>query len=65
MTQKSLILRYVMRFGSILPAHMSGHIMWRHMFGSETSRRCRELRATGDLISHGEKRFERFYLPED
>ena len=62
MTQKSLIMKYVMRFGSILPAKMAGHVMWRNMFGSETSRRCRELRAEGLLISQGEKRFERFYL---
>lgn len=62
MTQKQLIMKYVSKFGSILPAKMSGRIMWRNMFGSETSRRCRELRADGLLRSEGEKRFERFYL---
>lgn len=55
-------MKYVGKFGSILPAKMSGRIIWRNMFGSETSRRCRELRAEGLLRSEGEKRFERFYL---
>jgi hypothetical protein len=35
------------------------------MFGSETSKRCRELRAIGSLKSHGEGKFEVFELTEE
>ena len=65
LTQKQLIIKFCERYGSILPAKMGGRIMWRYMFGSETSRRCRELRAEGILRSEGDKRFERFYLVEE
>jgi hypothetical protein len=64
MTQKELIIEYIKEFGSILPAKLSGKIYKRHIFGSEISRRCRELRADGKLDSKGEKRFERFFFPE-
>lgn len=62
MTQKELIIEYIKEFGSILPAHLGGKIYKKHRFGSEISRRCRELRAEGKLKSVGEKRFERYYL---
>lgn len=64
MTQKELIIEYIKEFGSILPATMSGKKYMRTLFGSEISRRCRELRAEGKLESIGEKRFERFFLKE-
>jgi hypothetical protein len=41
---------------------MSGKVYKGVMFGSEISRRARELRAEGILSSVGEKRFEKFYL---
>jgi hypothetical protein len=62
MTQKELITRYIMENDSILPAKMSGKVFMGKMFGSEVSRRCREIRAEGKLISKREKRFERFFL---
>lgn len=64
MTQKQLIIQYIKDHGSILPARMSGKVYMKTMFGSEVSRRCRELRAEGVLTSKGEKRFERFFLVE-
>lgn len=64
MTQKQLILEYVKEYGSIVPAKMSGEMFMGKMFGSETSRRCRELRADGRLRSEGLGKFERFYLPQ-
>ncbi len=62
MTQKELVLEYVREHGEILPAKISG--LWYHgtMFGSETSKRCRELRKDGKLVSHGEGKFEVFTL---
>lgn len=61
MTQKQLILAYVDRWGSILPAKMAGEEFRDGFFGSETSKRCRELRAQGKLISKQEGKFERYY----
>lgn len=62
MTQKDLIEEYLEEFGSILPAKMAGKIYCGMMFGSETSKRCREMRADKMLRSEGEGKFERFYL---
>lgn len=62
MTQKQLIKFYIAEFGSILPAKMGGAIYKGEMFGSETSKRCRELRAEKILRSEGEGKFERYYL---
>lgn len=61
MKQTDLILAYVDEFGSITPAKMARVIYKRTMFGSETSRRCRELRAEGKLKSMGVGRFETFF----
>ena len=61
MTQHRVILKYVKKNGSILPAKMSGRIYLKTMFGSEVSRRCRELRAKRLLKSVREDRFIRFY----
>jgi len=64
-SQKELIMKYVKQYNSILPAKMAGYV-WKsemEMFGSETSKRCRELRSEGKLISHPDAdrpKFERF-----
>lgn len=62
MTQKDLIKTYIEEFGSILPAKMYGKVYKGEMFGSETSKRCREMRKSGLLRSEEEGKFERFYL---
>jgi hypothetical protein len=62
LTQKELIIHYVEANGSITPAKMGGKLYLGQMFGSETSKRCRELRKAGKLISHGEGKFEVFGL---
>jgi len=62
MTQHELVLKWVKREGYIIPAKMAGKIFNDEMFGSETSKRCRELRKAGKLISRKEGRFEVFYL---
>lgn len=64
MTQKELIIAYIKEFGSILPAKMGGQFFRGQIMGSETSKRCRELRKDGKLYSQPEGKFERFYLNE-
>ena len=44
MTQHELIIEYVKEFGFIKPAIMGGVIYKGIMLGSETTKRCRELR---------------------
>jgi hypothetical protein len=61
LTQKDLILEYLKEFGSIVPAKMAGKIYKGIMFGSETSKRCRELREDNLIDSEPDGRFERFY----
>lgn len=39
-----MVMRWVSLHGSITPAKMAGEIFEGQMFGSETSKRCRELR---------------------
>jgi len=63
-TQYQIIKDWITQNGSILPAKMSGVIFEDTMFGSETSKRCRELRKMGLLRSEQEGRFERFYFAE-
>lgn len=65
MTQKQLILEYIRTYGSFTPAKMSGVVFMGKMFGSESSRRCRELREEGELLSEPKGRFETYYLPGD
>ena len=60
-TQYQIIKDWIAQNGSILPAQMSGVIFEGAMFGSECSKRCRELRKMGLLRSEREGRFERFY----
>ena len=62
MTQKELVVSYVKEFGSILPAKIAGSTYKGYMFGSETSKRCRELRKDGVLQSHLEGKFEVFTM---
>ena len=64
LTQKELIFHYIEAHGQITPAKMGGQLYLGQMFGSETSKRCRELRKDKKLISHGEGKFEVYSLPE-
>lgn len=65
-SQKDIIMDYVRIRGSITPATMSDAdkaYFGREMFlGSETGKRCRELRAEGKLQSMTTGKFETFYL---
>jgi len=54
MTQHELVIEYIKEFGKILPAKMGGRIYKGIMFGSETSKRCRELRQ-GYIMKSGIK----------
>lgn len=63
-SQKALCIRWIEEHGYILPAKMSGKIYHDTMFGSESSKRCRELRE--DLILDSDPfpdnpKFEMFY----
>ena len=63
-------MEYVNLHGSILPAKIAGQIFQasdgkKYMFGSETSKRCRELRKSGILTSHKEGKFEVYTIPEE
>lgn len=60
MKQKELVLEWIAQKGFILPARMSGVIFMGYMFGSETSKRCREMRKEGILESEPEGKFEIF-----
>jgi len=62
MTQAETILDYIKTHGSILPAKVGGTIYKGVMLGSESSKRCREMRKKGILTSHKEGKFEVFTL---
>lgn len=62
LTQKRLILYWLAEVGSITPAVMAGRIYRGQMFGSETSKRCREMRKAGLLESHAKDKFEVFTI---
>lgn len=47
-----------------MPAKISGLVYMGTMFGSETSKRCRELRKAGILESTNDGKFEVFTLKE-
>ena len=65
MTQYDLVIEYIKEHGSIVPAKVGGKPYKDGFFGSETSKRCRELRAKGKLLSVKDGKFERFYaVPE-
>ena len=63
MTQSDLIITYVSEFGEINPAKMAGKVYYGEMFGSESPRRCRQLRNQKKLISKKEGKFTVYYLP--
>jgi len=65
-TQKELIKLYINLHGSIVPARMGGKHFAGNFFGSETSKRCREMRRAGILTSCPWKenpKFEEFFYP--
>jgi hypothetical protein len=62
MTQHELIIEYLKEHKTITPAKMGGHIYKDNMFGSECSKRCRELRKKEILESANDGKFEVFYL---
>ncbi len=64
MTQNTLIKNWILENGSILPAKIAGVVFQGVMFGSESSKRCREMRARGIVHSAKDARFERFSLAE-
>lgn len=64
-SQKELIIAFIKEHGSILPAKQHGFPYKDGFLGSETSKRCRELRQARFLESEPDKinpKFERFYL---
>ena len=63
MKQHELIMEYVKEFGAIVPAKVGGRAFHNGFFGSETSKRCRELRAQKKLVSRSEGKFEVFFIP--
>lgn len=51
MTDYAQILKYVAKKGTITPAKLGGTVYLDKLFGSEVTKRCRELRAAGKLES--------------
>ena len=62
MTQTSLLINYLKTHKTIMPAKMAGSIFMKTMFGSETGRRARQLRAKGILNSFRDGRFQVYFL---
>lgn len=62
MTQHELVLEWVKEHGFIDPAHKGGVIYKGVMFGSETTKRCRELRKKGVLDDFKDGKFVCFRL---
>ena len=66
MTQKEHIRKYLKHYLFIIPAKLGGRVWAGKMFGSETSRACRAMRANkGELSSHFNGKFEVFYLKKN
>lgn len=63
-TQEQLVVMWIKEFGSMTPAKIGGHVYRGIMFGSETSKRARDLRAKGILRSEQVGKFERYFLNE-
>lgn len=57
-----MVLRFIHHIGKMKPAILGGIRYQGQIFGSETSKRCRELRALGLLDSHKEGKFAIFTL---
>ena len=60
-TQKEAVMEYVDFNGSIIPAKMIGKTWNGLFFGTEITRRCRELRQSGFFKSEREGKFEKFF----
>ena len=56
------MIEWIKEFGEINPAKMGGTWYRGTMFGSETTKRCRELYKRGQLIKQGDGKFMKFYL---
>jgi hypothetical protein len=62
MTDHEWILAVIKQYRKITPAKMGGIVLFNKICPADISRRCRELRKKGILISHKEGRFEVFEL---
>ena len=62
MTQSQLLIEYILEYGSAIPAKLTGTPYKDGFFGSEISRRVRDLRKAGRLTSVKEGKFEKFFL---
>lgn len=62
--QQQMVMEYVKEWGRIVPAKMGGRTYQGRMWGSETSKRCRELRAMNLLEGQRVGRFEVFFPKE-
>lgn len=62
--QHDLAIYYCQEYGSILPAKMKGIVYRGVMFGSEITKRCRELVKEGIMVREWEGKFKRFYLKD-
>ena len=62
MTQSQLLIEYILEYGSATPAKLTGTEYKDGFFGSEISRRARDLRKAGRLTSVPDGKFERFFL---
>ncbi len=67
MTQHALIIEYIKLRGSICPAKLSDddkRMPNGEWLGSETGKRCRELRAQGKLTAYKDGKYEVFRLAQ-
>jgi hypothetical protein len=60
--QQKLVYDHIKEFGKISPAHKGGTIYRCKMFGSETTKRCRELEAMGLITGYKNGRFVDYKL---
>lgn len=64
MSEKQALYDYIKTFGECIPAKLHGKVWQGHFFGSEITRRARDLRKEGKVVSEKEGKFEKFYLPQ-
>lgn len=64
MTEKQALYDYIKANGEAIPAKLHGKVWMGHFFGSEVTRRARDLRKEGKVVSEKEGKFEKFYLPQ-
>jgi hypothetical protein len=62
-TQKEIIIKYIEANGSIIPAKCANKEWNGYWMGAELSKRCRELRKIGTIISEPDGKYEKFYFP--